>query len=185
MQRPFRLLAAAVAYVLFFAACASKPKPPDPAAIVEKLKSPDQATSGAAALELIGLGEIAVPALVNLLRDPDPNHRALAARTFWGMGARAGSAAPALGEALGDTETPVRVGVAMALDNMGPAAAPAIPALVKALRDSSGEVRQWAARALGSIGAAAESAVPALERAARLDGVHGPAEEAIRKIRAR
>jgi HEAT repeat protein len=101
------------------------------------------------------------------------------------MGARGGAAAAALGEALADADTSVRVGAAMALDNMGEAAAPAVPALITALRDPSAEVRPWAARALGSIGSAAESAVPALERAARLDGVHGPAEEAIRKIRAR
>ncbi len=175
----------AVAAALLVLACGRKAKPPDPTALVEKLKSSDQAVSGAAALELIGLGEPAVPALVDLLRDPDPSYRANAARTFWAMGARAGSAAPALGEALADSDTAVRVGAAMALDNMGPAAAPAVPALVKGLRDPSGEVRQWAARALGSIGSAAESAVPALERAAKLEEVRGPAEESIRKIRAR
>jgi HEAT repeat protein len=73
----------------------------------------------------------------------------------------------------------------MALDNMGPLAAPAVPALVKALRDPDANVRPWAARALGNIGPAAEAAVPALPKAGRLDGVQGPAEEAIRKIRAR
>ncbi len=175
----------AIAAAMPLLACGSKPKPPDPVALVEKLKSPEAAVSGAAALELIGVGESAVPALVELLRDPDPSHRALAARTFWAMGARASGAASALGDALADSDTPVRVGAAMALDNMGPPAAPAIPALVQALRDPSGVVRLWAARALGRIGNAAESAVPALERAARLDGARGPAEEAIRKIRAR
>ena len=123
---------------------------------------------------------------MDLLSDPDPALRALAARTFWGMGARAGSGAIApLAEALADTDVSVRVSAAMALDNMGPAAAPAVPALIKALRDPDAKVRPWAARALGSIGPAAEAAVPALQKAGRLDGVQGPAEEAIRKIRTR
>jgi HEAT repeat protein len=175
----------AILAALCVAACSSEPKPPDPTALVEKLKSADSQVSGAASLDLIRLGEPAVPALTELLRDPDPARRALAARTFWGMGAKAGGAASALGQALADSETPVRVGAAMALDNMGPAAAPAVAALAKALRDPSLEVRQWAARALGSIGPAAESAVPALERAARHDGVLASAEESIQKIRTR
>ena len=166
-------------------ACRTEPKAPDPLALVEKLKSADAAVSGAASLDIIRLGAPAVPALVELLRDPDPARRALAARTFWGMGAKAGAAAPALAEALGDAEVKVRVGAAMALDNMGPPAAPAVSALAAALRDRDPEVRQWAARALGSIGPAAEPAVPALQRVAKLEGVQGAAEEAIRKIRAR
>jgi HEAT repeat protein len=90
-----------------------------------------------------------------------------------------------LAEALKDADPRVRVGSAMALDNMGPPAAPAVQALMAALRDSNPEVRQWAARALGSIGPAAEPAVPALQKVAKLEGVQGAAEEAIRKIRAR
>ena len=167
-------------------ACRPEPKAPDPAALVQKLKSHDATVSGAASLELIRLGVPATPALVDLLHDPDPALRALAARTFWGMGARAESAAvPALAEALGDADASVRVGAAMALDNMGPSAGPAVPALIRALRDPYRKVRPWAARALVSIGPAAEAAVPALPRAGRLDGVEGPAEEAIRKIRTR
>ena len=167
-------------------ACRSQPKAPDATAIVERLKSPDATVSGAASLELLRLGEPATAALVTLLQDPDPTMRALAARTFWGMGARAGvSAVAPLADALADADGSVRLGAAMALDNMGPLAAPAVPALVKALRDPDANVRPWAARALGNIGPAAEAAVPALQKAGRLDGVQGPAEEAIRKIRAR
>jgi HEAT repeat protein len=165
--------------------CSSEPKPPDPVALVEQLKSPDTTASGKASLEIIQLGEPAAAAVASLLSDPEPKYRALAARTLWGMGAKGASAAPALAQALADPEPTVRVGAAMALDNMGPSAAPAVEALVKALRDSNLEVRQWAARALGSIGPAAEKAVPALERAAKHDGVLGSAEEAIQKIRAR
>jgi len=171
---------------LFATGCSSEPKAPDPRALVEKLKSPDTTVSGAASLDLLRLGEPGTAALVELLQDPDPNFRALAARTFWGMGVRAGgSAVTPLAEALGDADVTVRVNAAMALDNMGPLAAPAVPALIKALRDPDAKVRPWAARALGSIGPAAEAAVPALQKAGRMDGVQGPAEEAIRKIRTR
>ena len=84
-------------------ACRAQPKPPDPAALVAKLKSADATVSGAASLELLRLGEPATPALVVLLQDPDPAFRALAARTFWGMGARAGSSAvPPLAAALAE-----------------------------------------------------------------------------------
>jgi HEAT repeat protein len=165
--------------------CSAQPKAPDPVALVEKLKSGDADVRGAASLDLIRLGAPAVPALVELLRHPDPQYRALAARTFWGMGPKAGAAASALAEALSDSETAVRVSAVMALENMGPAAAPAVDALVKALRDPSAEVRPWAAKALGSVGPAAESAVPALTKAAKQEGVHGAAEDAIRKIRKR
>jgi HEAT repeat protein len=166
--------------------CRSEPKAADPAALVAKLKSPDTTVSGAASLELLRLGEPATPALVELLHDTDPVFRALAARTLWGMGAKAGGAAiPPLADALGDVDGNVRLTAAMALENMGPLAAPAVPALIRALHDADAKVRPWAARALGSIGPAAEAAVPALQKAGRLDGVQGPAEEAIQKIRAR
>lgn len=176
----------AVAVILAGTACSSQPKAPDPVALVTKLKSPDPTVSGAASLDLLRLGEPGTPALVDLLQDPDPSFRALAARTFWGMGPRAGSQAVApLAAALEDADATVRINAAMALENIGPLAAPAVPALIKALRDPDAKVRPWAARALGSIGPAAEAAVPALQKAGRLDGVQGPAEEAIRKIRTR
>ena len=177
---------AALALVLVAPVACSKPKPPDPVALVEKLKSPDETVSGAASLELIRLGEPGVAALVELLRDPEPRHRALAARTFWGMGARGGAAAAALGEALADADTvgarrgrhgPRQHG---ARGRPGGGRARSEPCAIPAPRSGPGRLN-----ALGSVGSAAESAVPALERAARLDGVHGPAEEAIRKIRAR
>ena len=184
MPSPSRRLVVLLA--VFCVTCRGEPKAPDPAALVAQLKSSDATVSGAASLELLRLGEPATPALVELLQDPDPALRALAARTFWGMGARAGGAAvPPLADALADADASVRVGAAMALGNMGPVAAPAVPALVRALRDPDAKVRPWAARALGSIGPAAEAAVPALQKAGRLDGVQGPAEEAIRKIRTR
>jgi HEAT repeat protein len=185
MHRRSALVVVLAVPVLTFAGCRTRPAPPDPGALVEKLKSPDETVSGAAALELIRLGEAAVPVLVELLQAPDARHRTLAAQTFWGMGARAAAAAAALGEAVADDDERVSVSAAMALANMGPSAAPAVPHLAKALRDPRSEVRQWAARALGSVGGAAAPALPALERAARLDGVHGPAEDAIRRIRAR
>jgi HEAT repeat protein len=175
----------AVLLALALPACRKKEAAPDPNRLVADLKSPDAEKSGQARLELIRMGEPAVPAVSGMLRSGTPAERIAAANTLWGMGARARAAAPDLAAALADPDPDLQVAAAMALENMGPAAAPAVAALIRALRDPSAEVRPWAARALGSIGSAAESAVPALERAARQDGVQGPAEEAIRKIRAR
>jgi len=171
------LLAAGVS-----AACGRGDKPPDPAALVADLRSPDQETSGDARLKLIALGEPAVPALVTLLGGDSSRDRLLAATTLWGMGPRAASAAGSLGSALSDTDPEVRVTSAMALENMGKAAAPAVPALVRALRDRERPVRQAAVKALGAIGPGASDALPVLTREIARES-WPEAEEAVRRIR--
>ena len=168
--------------VLSLAACGDRSSGPDLPALVADLKSPDEEKSGQARLELISLGEVAVPALVDLLETGEPRDRILAATTFWGMGARAASAAPTLASALEDSDPELRVACAMALENMGPAAREAVPALVRALGDPERPVRQAAVKALGAIGPQASSALPALDRAIQRES-WPEAEEAVRRIR--
>ena len=175
----------AVALALALPACRKKETPPDPGRLLTALRSPDARKSGQARLELIRMGEPAVPALAEMLRSGTPAERTAAANTLWGMGARAQAAVPDLAAALEDADPGLRVTAAMALENMGPDAAPAVPALTKALKDKEGRVRQRAAIALGNIGAAARPAVPALGEAAKWDPVRPAAEEAIKKIQAR
>jgi HEAT repeat protein len=163
--------------------CRSKPQGPDVGDLLGRLKSEDAAVSGAANLEVIRLGEPAVPGLVEMLQGGDVRLRKVAATTLWGLGAKGRAAVPALAAMLEAPETDLRLAAAMALDNMGPAAIDAMPALIKALRDPEGEVRQWSAKALGHMGPAAASAVPALSRAAKSDPVRQTMEEAIRQIR--
>ncbi len=172
----------AVALALALPACRKKETPPDPGRLLADLRSPDAEKSGQARLELIRLGEPAVPALAEMLRSGTPGEKTAAANTLWGMGARARAAVPDLAAALEDPDPGLRVTASMALENMGPAAEPAVAALTKAVRDRDAKVRQAAVKALGAIGPGAKAAVPALTRALRR-GSWPEAEEAVRRIR--
>jgi len=169
---------------LLAASCSTAEKPPDVAGLVAELQGGDPQKSGHANLELIRIGEPAVPPLVDMLRGSDPRLRSLAVSTLWGMGGKGRAAVPALAEALADTDPTLRTSVAMALENMGPQAGEAIPALVKALSDPNNRVRQASVKALGAIGPAATPAIPVLTRALK-KGSWPEAEEAILKIRGR
>lgn len=182
-MRRLSLLFLALGLGLGVSGCRSQPQGPNVDDLLTRLQSEDAAVSGAANLEVIRLGEPAVPGLVAMLQSGDVRLRKVAATTLWGLGAKGRAAVPELGAMLGAPETELRLAAAMALDNMGPAAVDAVPDLIKALRDPEGEIRQWAAKALGHIGPAAASAVPALSRAAKSDPVRPTMEEAIRQIR--
>jgi HEAT repeat protein len=171
-----------VAVALALPGCRKKETPPDPSRLLADLRSPDAEKSGRARLELIRMGEPAVPGVVAMLRSGTPAERIAAANTLWGMGARARAAAGDLAATLDDPDADLRVSAAMALENMGPAAEPAVPALTKAVRDREMRVRQAAVKALGAIGPAAKPALPALTRALRR-GSWPEAEEAVRRIR--
>ena len=180
MRRAAAVLA--VLAVASFPGCRKKPEDRIPEWI-EKLRSPDAATSGEAARELINVGERAVLPLAALLKDGEPRVRRAAASTLWGLGTRMGPAVPGLAETLRDPDPEVRLSAAMALESAGEQAAPAVPALIAALKDPQADVRLYACKALGAIGPAARSAVPALTEAAKLDFLRGSAEEALRRIR--
>ncbi len=172
----------AVLLALALPACGKKEAAPDPNRLLADLRSPDAEKSGQARLQLIRLGEPAVPAVAEMLRSGTPAERIAAANTLWGMGARARAAAPDLAAALGDPDPGLRVAAAMALENMGPAAEPAVASLAKAVRDRDAKVRQAAVKALGAIGPGAKAALPTLTRALRR-GSWPEAEEAVRRIR--
>jgi HEAT repeat protein len=178
MRKALAMLAAG----LLLMSCRAKERPPDVAQLVRELCGNDARKSGEARLQLIGLGEPAVPALSDLLRSGQPAERLAAANTLWGLGARGRSAVPDLAAALGEDDAALRVAVAMALESMGPAAAPAVPALVKAIGDRDGSVRQAAVKALAAIGPAARDALPALTRALKRSS-WPEADEAVRRIR--
>ena len=168
--------------VASFPGCRKKPEDRIPE-WVEQLKSPDAATSGNAARELIDIGEPAVPALAALLKDAEPRVRRAAASTLWGLGTRMGPAVPSLAETLRDPDPEVRLSAAMALESAGQHAAAAVSALVQSLKDPDPNVRLYACKALGAAGPGARAAIPALVEAAKLDFLRGSAEEALRRIR--
>jgi HEAT repeat protein len=172
----------AVAVALALPGCRKKETPPDSSRLLADLRSPDAEKRGRARLELIRMGEPAVPGVAEMLRSGTPAERIVAANTLWGMGPRARAAASDLAAALDDPDADLRASAAMALENMGPAAEPAVPALTKAVGDKDTRVRQAAVKALGAIGPAAKPALPALTRALRR-GSWPEAEEAVRRIR--
>src|SRR5260221_12983456 len=96
------------------AACRAKEDAPNVPALITDLQSTDTVKSGQANLELIRVGEPAVPGLVEMLKSGDPHLRSLAASAFWGMGEKARTAAPALAEALSDPDPAFRPQVATA-----------------------------------------------------------------------
>ena len=162
--------------------CRGKQAAPDPNQLVADLRGPDPEKSGRARVQLITLGQPAVPALAEMLRSGTPAERITAANTLWGMGARARGASGDLAVALTDADPALRVAAAMALENMGAAAVDAVPALAEALGDPEAGVRQAAVKALGAIGPDARSALPTLTRALRRAS-WPEAEEAVRRIR--
>jgi HEAT repeat protein len=181
MRRAATVLIALGLAVAVSAGCRKRPEE-RVADLVERLKSSDTQVSGAAAKELIDIGEPAVPSIAALLKDPDPRVRRAAATTLWGLGVRMPAAVPALAETLGDPDAEVRLAAAMALESAGPHAAPAVAALTNALQDADINVRLWSCKALGAVGSAARPAIPALVAASKVDFLRGPAEDALRKI---
>lgn len=87
-----------------------------------------------AATALARIGPEAISALVQALRDVDPQVRIQAALALARMGPDASPAVPALMEALSDRDEAVRRSAARALGQVGPPARAAIPALIAALR---------------------------------------------------
>ncbi len=83
---------------------------------------------------LASIGEPAVPALVAVLKDPDPLLRQNAARALARMGPAAEPAMSELIAALQDNDAGVRKFATRALGEIGPPASKAVPALVKELR---------------------------------------------------
>jgi HEAT repeat protein len=95
--------------------------------------------------------DFSVPALIEHLKDEDPDIRCWAARSLGRSGSRAKEAVPALVEALNDPDKNVRLSTAYALGDLGLTAREAVPALNKALKDQDTSVRQAAVAALKSI----------------------------------
>jgi HEAT repeat protein len=179
-----RTVLCVVVTALVAVGCTRKPAGPDIGGLVEQLKGTDEARRGRAATELITIGEPAVPALVELLRDPDPRYRRAAASTLWGLGLKGKAAVPQLADALSDPDPEVRGAAALALHAMGREARAAVPALIAAIRDQDRNVRVWAIKSLGAIGPEAEPALSTIERYVKDDFLGIAAKEAVAQINA-
>lgn len=88
---------------------------------------------------LARIGASSVPALMDALKDPNPDVRVQAARSLARMGDSGKAAVPLLIERLHDPNEDVRQASARALGQMGPAAAEAVPALIAILKSPDSE----------------------------------------------
>ena len=100
------------------------------------------------------IGEAAVPALSESLRDPEQDVRRHAAIALSKIGPSASAAVPALIEALVDPDRHMQQTAAEALGEIGPSASAAVPALIEALVDPDRHMQQTAAEALCKISGA-------------------------------
>lgn len=133
---------------------------------IQDLGSKKARVRGAAAAALAKFGDkakAAIPALIKLLQDNDPNIRLEATITLAKIGP---DSLLALEKALDSTSKLTRMGAALTLGHLGSAAKPAEPALKKLLKDSEEDVRCHAAQALFRIDPeTAKSVVPVLTAA--------------------
>jgi HEAT repeat protein len=157
--------------------------------LVEALRDSDVEARIASAWALSqvaqSMDERAVKALTQVLADPDPKVRSLAAVALREAGPGAVDAVSALITALNDSAAYVRAPAADALGKIGPAARAAVASLTKRLKakDEQVFVLRSISTALGNIGPDAKSALPALTEVRKMVRVSYAAEEAIHRIK--
>jgi hypothetical protein len=100
-----------------------------------------------------------IPRLCELLRDPNPMHRASARDMLIHLGPSAEQAVPLLVELLRHPDPVPRRNAAEVLSSLGNLAQAAIPALREALTDPDALTQRWATQALGEIGPPARAAL--------------------------
>ncbi|WP_315790314.1 HEAT repeat domain-containing protein [Fischerella sp. JS2] len=132
------------------------------APIIEKLIDNNARVRLEAHDALVSIGSLAVPALIEVLKNPDCNIPWRAAWVLGDMASEANAAVDALAEALQDEDAQVRMYAALALGEIGKAAKPAVPPLMAALQDREEYVRIYTASALRRLGTEAKVAVPSL-----------------------
>lgn len=131
-------------------------------ALLEAMRNGDKNTYDAVASALFALGAPAVPYVIEGLGDADAQQRDRVSRALLQIGA---PALPGLRAALRHREAKIRLEVASALASLAHYwdASPAVPDLVQGLGDENADVRTWCAYALAAIGPKAAPASPALE----------------------
>jgi HEAT repeat protein len=109
------------------------------------------------------IGEPAVPALAELLKDPDKDLRGSALQVLTFMNPEAKTAVLAILSCLDDKEPDIRAGVAYALSRQDRGAPETLPILRRLLRDSSAKVRITAATSILWLGPSDEAIFVLLE----------------------
>jgi HEAT repeat protein len=161
---PGRLYAPGIRFVAeVLGALGDKAEPAIPYLIRVGLRYPGASGEPTSAAEaaLVKLGPVAVPALVEALKEEGQSPGSRPAVVLGRIGPGAAKAVPDLIELLRNRRAPLRQDAAWVLGQTGAAEA-AGPALVAALEDPEPGVRIEAARALGVLGRDRESALPVL-----------------------
>jgi HEAT repeat protein len=130
--------------------------------LIRRLTSTNWDARYNASCALVEIGETAIPALHEALRDKDEAVRSGAAHALGEIRPVSQATTIALHEALRDTNDAVRSSAASALGKIRPVSQATIIALAGLLKDSCGDVASSAGTALGDIGPEAKETVPAL-----------------------
>ena len=133
--------------------------------LIEVITDNDSASYRNALYGFTQIGELAVPALVNLLLHQSPKIRALAADILCDLGLNARSSLPALIECLSDQNDQVRYHAANAIGMVASDQDIDVEPLEKALKDKVDLVRRNAALSLARLGSRTNQDVSALKEA--------------------
>ncbi|MHC5039087.1 MAG: HEAT repeat domain-containing protein [Planctomycetota bacterium] len=152
-------------------------------ALLDILKTEEGELHELARKVLIGIGEIAIPDVLDLMRSGDASLRDDAVRILGALGSRGWPAVPSLLPLLAHEDRDVREKAGWILSRIGERAA---PSLIKMLDIENPEVRMGAVRALRDMGWNAKSAVLRLNRIAEdekeREAIREACREAIREI---
>jgi HEAT repeat protein len=159
MKRPTGVLVASLALA---SGCTSVPE------LVSMLKGDDARAQATATSKLGSMGQKAVPPLLILMGEEEPDVRARACIVFGRIGAKGREAIPALVRALGDEAPPVGRSAAWALSRIGPLASEALKGKCKDKDPVVGELAIWA---LAEIYPQPREAAELFARALRADDV--------------
>ena len=109
--------------------------PADIPSIKALVQSKDPSDQAMGLRKLCDLGRTAVPALIDLLKDKDPDLQRTVVRILGQIGPPAREAVPSIAEILHDKDWQFRSVAAVALGQIGPDAKPAVAELTAALKD--------------------------------------------------
>ncbi len=156
--------------------------------LIQTLSSDDQdKVRGYASWILVKIGSLAVPDLIQSLKDGDNTVQVSAAHILGEIKPKARKAIPFLNQALKDESADVRKSAASALGRIGLTTDRTVPSLIEVLKDHDSNVRYCAVQALGEIGSTAKAAVPALNEVLKDEDeyVRHAAAEALKQIEAK
>jgi HEAT repeat protein len=131
-------------------------------ALINALKDEDFPVDWDIANTLASYGPSAVPSLRLAIKRPEATVKLGAVRALGLVRPRTPDSVPDLIAVLKDTDAEVRKEAAVSLGRIGRAARDAVPALITAIQDEDKEVRQFAAAALGKTGQKSMPAIQAL-----------------------